>query len=289
MDIDEQLLEELEWPTSDENTFIVSADMSLDIKPKLQRLLAKYNKSFAKSQDELGTCTVGEVHIDTGDHAPIFSPPYPVDDDKIPSLKKMINKMLELGVIRVSKQCAWGSPAVIATKKNGEARFCVNYKKLNDITKTMNFPLPLISDILRRLGQSCYFSLFDLKSGFWQIRMHPDSITKTACVVPWAIYEFIKLPFGLKNSPSEFTRIMFLILGDLSFVEIYIDDIIIHSRTIDEHFDHISAVLERMKNHNLRLNATTDRTDQERPEKYRAKRKKAQAKLLRQIHMVRTM
>jgi len=254
--------------------------MSLDIKPKLQRLLAKYNKSFAKSQDELGTCTVGEVHIDTGDHAPIFSPPYPVDDDKIPSLKKMINKMLELGVIRVSKQCAWGSPAVIATKKNGEARFCVNYKKLNDITKTMNFPLPLISDILRRLGQSCYFSLFDLKSGFWQIRMHPDSITKTACVVPWAIYEFIKLPFGLKNSPSEFTRIMFLILGDLPNTK---------QRTTCPSIPRLNRILSKLHPSLRTTRQATDRTDQERPEKYRAKRKKAQAKLLRQIHMVRTM
>lgn len=248
----EQLIEDIEWTGADQVT--VSSDLDLKTQDKLRQFLKKHEYSFAKNQNDLGTCTVGDVRIETRDHAPIFTPPYPLDDKKTQAMKKLLQEMVDAGIVRLSKQCAWGSPAVIVPKKDGSFRFCVNYQKVNKITETMHFPLPLISEILRRLGRSCFFKLLDLKNGFWQIKVHPDSIAKTAVVVPWAIYEFLKLPFGLKNSPGEFSRIMFIILGDLVFVEIYIDDIAIHSRTIKEHFEHIAIVFERLRQHNMKLN-----------------------------------
>ena len=161
--------------------------------------------------------------------------------------------MLDANIIRRSRS-PWGSPALFVPKKDGSMRFCINYIKLNKITTTDHFPLPRIDEILRRLSNSVYYSLLDLKNGFWQIKINPNDVPKTAFVLPFGIFEYLKLPFGLKNAPSEFSRIMYRLLGDLPFVEIYIDDITVHSKTADLHFQHLEIIFERLKKANLKLN-----------------------------------
>jgi hypothetical protein len=100
------------------------------------------------------------------------------------------------------------------------------------------FPIPLIDDILDRVGSSLWFSDLDLKSGYWQIEMHPDDIQKTAFTTQDGHYEFLRLQFGLKNAPNDFCRIMAQILGHLKFVEIYFDNITIHSQDFHSHKNH---------------------------------------------------
>ena len=185
---------------------------------------------------------------------PIYHPPYPVNDQVRVRIKAELAKLLKYGLIRVATQTNWASPAVAVVKKNGELRQCVDFTRINKITTSCHFPIPNISDILRRLGQSTIFSTLDGKQGFHQIKMHPNSIAKTCTIFPWGAYEWLVLPYGLKNAPSEFSRIMFLILGDLPFVEIYIDDIIIHSRTAELHFQHLSEVFRKLKEVNFKLN-----------------------------------
>jgi hypothetical protein len=102
--------------------------------------------------------------------------------------------------------------------------------------------LPRIADILDNMLGSLWFSTLDLKSGYYQVAMSPASVEKTAFVTPDGHYEFMRLPFGLKNAPSHFSKIMFQALGDLRFVKIYLDDITIHSTTFDLHLDHVSIV-----------------------------------------------
>ena len=116
------------------------------------------------------------------------------------------------------------------------------------------FPMQRIDDILDRLREAIIFSKVDLKSGYWQIRLDKESIPQTAFSTPDGHYEFLVLPFGLKNASAEFNRTMQQILGDLKFVQIYIDDITIYSKNIEEHIEHIKVVLNRIKEAGLKLN-----------------------------------
>ena len=252
--IDDDLIDEIEWPDNSHPSFTVPKDLAPAIRSKLQAFLTANLDRFAKNSLDLGTCTVGKIKIETLEHKPIFRKPFSVPDKQLPLLKKCINEMVEAGVIRPARHSFYAAPVLFVPKKNGEFRFCVSFTDLNKVTIPDHFPLPNINDILRQLKSSKYFSLIDLKSGFWQIPMDESSIHKTTFIVPWGVYECLKMPFGLKNNPSEFSRIMYMILGDLDFVIIYIDDITVHSQTIEEHFSHLNIVFQRLKEANLKLN-----------------------------------
>ena len=161
--------------------------------------------------------------------------------------------MLQAGIIRPSRS-PWSFPAILIPKKDNTMRFVIDYRKLNAITVQDCFPLPRIDDILDRLNNSKFFTALDLKSGYWQITLDKDTIPKTAFSTPDGHYELVRLPFGLKNAPAEFSRIMQQVLGDLKFVEIYIDDITIHSASFEEHLEHLYVVFQRLKEANLKVN-----------------------------------
>ena len=153
----------------------------------------------------------------------------------------------------------WASPVVLVRKKDGTHRFCVNYWELNSVTRADTFPLPRIDDLLDQLGKSAYFSTLDLATGYWQIRVHPNSQEKTAFVTPQGLYEFRVMPFGLTNAPAVFQRLMQYVLMGLNpeegpdFVAVYIDDILVFSRTLEDHIHHLRLVFERLVETGLKL------------------------------------
>ena len=153
----------------------------------------------------------------------------------------------------------WASPVVMVRKRDGTHRFCVDFRELNSVTKADTFPLPKIDDLLDQLGAARYFSTLDLASGYWQIRMHPDSVEKTAFVTPQGLHEFRVMPFGLTNAPGVFQRLMERVLSGLNpedgpdYVVVYIDDVLVFSRTIDDHLEHLSRVIQRLHGAGLKL------------------------------------
>jgi hypothetical protein len=180
--------------------------------------------------------------------------PYPVSDKKKKQLFQCVQEMLAAGVIErsVSDYC---SPAVLVTKKDGTVRFCTDYRKLNLLTEDEAAPLPKISDALREFGSATVFSAIDLKSGYWQIPMDKASKHLTAFATPdGATYQYRVMPFGLKNAPATFQKLMTRVLeGHLGkFAHVYLDDIIIFSRDHREHLVHLRLILERLQEYGLR-------------------------------------
>ena len=135
------------------------------------------------------------------------------------------------------------------------AKDCVDYRRLNAVTKRDVYPLPRIDDILDTLGKSRYFTTLDLRSGFWQRAMDPATREKSVFVTHKGLHEFVRMPFGLCNAPATFQRLMQIVLAGIEwkFCFVYLDDILICSETFEEHLQHLSAVLERLHKANLTL------------------------------------
>ena len=199
---------------------------------------------FAFSDDQLGRTSLVQHTIDTGDAVPIKQRPYRTTPENKQEIDRQVNDMLERGIIPESVS-PWSSPVVIVKKKNGEMRFCIDFRSINKITKKDSFPMPLVAETLDALSGTHYFTTLDLKSGYWQIELDPSAREKTAFVTHNGLYEFLVMPFGLTNSGASFQRLMGHILRGLEyrFALIYIDDIIIFSKSIEERLTHLEEVL----------------------------------------------
>ena len=221
---------------------------------QLNELLCEYKDIFAKSSLDLGRTSLVEHKIDTGGAQPIKQSPYRVSQKQRAEIDNHIANMLDQEIIEVSSS-PWSSPVVLVKKKDGSTRFCIDYRKLNTVTKKDSYPLPRIDDALDALSGSKYFSTLDLQSGYHQVLMHPDSKEKTAFISHAGLYQFRVLSFGLTNAPPQFQRLMARVLHGLEWKVclIYIDDIIIFSRTFEEHLSRLSLVFDRLRQANLKL------------------------------------
>ncbi len=144
----------------------------------------------------------------------------------------------------------------LLVKKDGNRRFCGDYRPLNLQTRRDLFPVPLVEDVISQLGKSVWFTALDLQSGFWQIRMAPDDMRKTALVTKTGLYDWTVMPFGLKNATSTFTRTMSLVFKELGnkFLKVFVDDLNVHSESWEDHLRHLEAVLSKLREVNLKLN-----------------------------------
>ncbi|CAF5183326.1 unnamed protein product [Rotaria magnacalcarata] len=151
---------------------------------------------------------------------------------------------------------AWASPVVIVKKHDGSPRFCIDYRQLNSITQKDVYPLPRIDDVLERLNGSHIFSKLDLRSGYCQVPLVSDERKKTAFISPDGLWQFNRLPQGLKNSPSVFQRLMNQTLGSLRWdiCLAYLDDIVVYSCSFDQHLIDLSKVCQAPNNSNFKLN-----------------------------------
>ena len=165
-----------------------------------------------------------------------------------------MSSMLDNGIIEPSRS-PWSSPIVVVPKKDGGIRFCVDYRQLNSVTIKDAYPLPQISDTLESLAGAKFFSTLDLASGYWQVGMHPDDQHKTAFASHRGLFEFKVLPFGLCNAPATFERLMEFALAGLIGTSclVYLDDIVVFSRTFEEHLARLREVLYRLRDAGLKV------------------------------------
>lgn len=219
------------------------------------QLMVDFKDICADGQTGIGRTNVITHKINTGDANPIALPPYRLNPIKKEFLRKEIANMEDAGIVQKSKS-PWAFPVVIVDKKDGTYRLCVDYRKLNKVTKPDAFPLPRIDDILESFGKSKWFTTLDLASGYWQVGMHPDDVEKTAFITPFGLYEFLVMPFGLSYAPGTFQRLMNHVLQDFLdlFVAVYLDDVIIYTDgSFEQHMDHLRQVFQKIEAANLKI------------------------------------
>lgn len=230
-------------------------DIPAEFQGQLKPLLEEFSDLFSTIASPSTTTTTKHT-ICLKEDAVINQKPYPMTPQKKLVFYEQIDEMLQAGVIEPS-QSEYSSPPVIIERPNKKPRFCVDYRRLNDLTVDEPSVLPKIPDNIKDLGEAKIFTLLDLKSGYWQIPMAPASKRYTAFSTPdGALYQFCVMPFGLKGAPATFQKLMTneVLAGYLhKFIKVYLDDILIYSRTLTEHWEHLRLVLERLRIHHLRI------------------------------------
>ena len=218
------------------------------------QLLLKHQEVFAKSKHDLGRTDLVQHDIDTGDHRPIKQAPRRIPLNKRAVAEQEVQLMLENGIIEPSIS-AWSSQIVLVEKKDHSMRFCVDYRALNEVTKKDSYPLPRIDDCFDALTGTHWFSSIDLQSGYWQVGLSPSAMEKTAFSCPSGLFQFKVLPFGVCNGPPTFQRLMEHVLAGLQWkiCLLYLDDVIVFSKTFGDHLDRLSQVLARIGKAGLKV------------------------------------
>jgi hypothetical protein len=183
---------------------------------------------------------------------PIARTPYRMSTPELQELKMQLKELLDLGLIRPSVS-PWGAPVIFIRKKDGSWRLCIDYRQLNKATIKNQYPLPRIDDLFDQMKGATVFSKIDLRSEYHQLRIKEDDIPKTAFKTRFGHYEFTVLPFGLTNAPGVFMSLMNGVFREYldKFVQVFIDDILIYSRTTEEHDEHLRLVLQCLREHKL--------------------------------------
>ncbi|KAL0539365.1 hypothetical protein IC582_023576 [Cucumis melo] len=191
------------------------------------------------------------IELESGT-APISRVPYRMAPVELKELKVQLQELLDKGFIRPSVS-PWGAPVLFVKKKNGSMRLCIDYRELNKVTVKNRYPLPRIDDLFDQLQGATVFSKIDLRSGYHQLRIRDSDIPKTAFRLRYGHYEFIVMSFGLTNAPTVFMDLMNRVFKDFldSFVIVFIDDILIYSKTEAEHEEHLRQVLETLRANRL--------------------------------------
>jgi len=221
---------------------------------KLASLIKEYSEIFVNDDTNLKQSPVVKHVIDTGKNLPISQAPYRTNLKTKKIINDIIQKHIENKFIEPSRS-PWASPVVLVSKKDGSTRFCVDYRKLNAITKRDVYPLPRVDDALAAMQGNTYFSTFDMCAGYHQLSMHEDSKERSAFIVDSGLYQWNVMPFGLTNAGATFQRLMDAVFAGLKWKNliVYIDDVIVFSPTFEQHEQDLREVFERMKNAKLKF------------------------------------
>ena len=203
---------------------------------------------------EPGLTKLVQFRIETGLHPPISQGPYNTPQTLIASVNKELEWLRQKGFIRESSS-NWASPMVTVRKPDGTARLCIDFKAINAITTPLPFYMPRVEEVLERVGKSRVISKINLTKGYYQVPMHPEDIEKTAFICHEGKYEFLRMPFGVRNAPAVFQELMQkLFRGCQSFCSPYMDDLVIYSESWGEHVHHVRRVLTCLREAGLTAN-----------------------------------
>ena len=231
----------------------INPDLGVEEIRQIKQILQDNHQAFAYGKHSLGNADLAVMEIDTGDAKPISQPPYHASPNGRKIIQDQLAQLLSEDVIEESDS-PWAAPAILVRQK-GKDRFCIDYRKLNEVTKADQYPLPRIDDILSQFSGNNYFTTFDANKGFNQIKVAEQDRPKTAFRTHQGLHQYKRMPFGLKNGPSVFQRFMDHVLGRYKWqcVLVYIDDIIVYSPDFDQHLKDVNKVLSLIVDSGLTL------------------------------------
>ena len=233
-----------EWPLDDAH------------RQRLDNLVNKQYKHLFEPRTELPPERVpGEmfrIQVEEG-ATPQYRNYYRLSPQQQTALKELVSEYVEAGKMDLCAGSSWGAPVILVPKKDGGWRVVFDYRLLNNVTIKDRYPLPRIDDYLQNLRGAKYFSSLDALDGFHQVRMHPDDIDKTAVVTPFGSFVWKVMPMGAANAPAMFQRMMNRVFGHLIYLKVYMDDILVHSETVEEHFRHLEEFFATCERADIRL------------------------------------
>ena len=234
---------------------ITSGNLSSKEVALAKDIIARNKDLFSYSDSDIGHVTSVKHRIEMTDSTPFKQRHRRILPSMFKEVRDHLQQLLSAGIIRKSKS-PFSSNVVLVRKKNGDLRMCVDYRQLNNKTKKDAYALPRIEEILDSLSGNAYFSVLDAKSGYHQIEIEVSHKERTAFTVgPLGFYEYNRMPFGLSNSPATYQRLMEDCLGELNLniCFIFLDDIIIFSRTFSDHLDRLQQVFDKLRATGLKL------------------------------------
>jgi hypothetical protein len=217
-------------------------------------LITKYSTVFSKSDFDIGRTTLMRHKIETRNSRPVRQHLRRHPFAHLEFIDEQVDKMLKSNVIEKANS-PWSSNITLVIKKDKSLRFCIDFRAVNAITKVDSYPLPRIDSCLYTLEKAKYFSTIDLRSGYWQLEIDPESRDKTAFVTRRGVYRFQTLPYGLCNGTAAFQRLMDCVLSGLTWITClcYLDDVIVFGSSFENHLERLKEVFERFKDANLKL------------------------------------
>ena len=216
-------------------------------------IISLINNNPSLFSDTPSRTTVLSHDVDVGGNAPIKQHAYRVNPIKRSLFKKEVDYLLEHG-LAIPSSSAWSSPCLLVPKSDGSQRFCTDFRKVNNITKPDSYPLPRMEDCVDRVGAAKFVTKLDLLKGYWQVPLTDRASEISAFVTPDGLYQYTVMPFGLRNAPATFQRLMRTVLAGVGNCEVYLDDVVAYSDTWQEHMHTMGLVFTRLAEAKLTLN-----------------------------------
>lgn len=216
-------------------------------------LVVLVNRFLSVFQDIPSRTSLIEHDVDVGNAAPIRQHPYRVNATKREVMRKEVSYLLENDMAKPSNS-SWSSPCILVPKPDGTSRLCTDYRRVNTVTIPDSFPLPRIDDCIDRIGSAAYVSKLDLLKGYWQVPLTSRASDISAFVTPDNFLQYTVMPFGMRNAPATFQRLVNTVFADVPNCTAYLDDVVIHSSTWSEHLASLKMAFQRLESASLTLN-----------------------------------
>lgn len=230
-----------------------NSSLTVEQQAALDKVLNEFQTEVFSPLSKMPPARPGYDHeIKIEPAAPIVKKVYKMSPGELKTLKEQLDELLRLGYIQPSTS-PWAAPVLFVKKKDGTMRLCIDYRGLNALTIKNKYPLPLLDELYDRLTGACFFSKIDLQQGYHQLRIAEEDIPKTAFSTRYGHYEYRVMAFGLTNAPASFQGFMNSLFKQLldEFVVVYLDDILVYSKTFQEHLQHLRQVLEILRENKL--------------------------------------